>query len=181
MLRKSLFNKFSAITVSLALAMGFFSCGENAGLGSSIDTKAPTLAIEYPPSGAAIRDSFILAGSCSDDKAISRVLVTVKRLESDIEFEPLSYTATVSADAKSWQIKLNEKDEANESYYNGWQLPDGKYEMSVTAYDNVGNNSGASSRSFEIDNTPPLFIISNPGVVKEREQRAFCLRFSFHY
>ena len=170
MLRKSLFNKFAAITVSLALAMGFFSCGENSGLGSSIDTKAPTLAIEYPPSGAAIRDSFILAGSCSDDKAISRVLVTVKRLESDIEFEPLSYTATVSADAKSWQIKLNEKDEANESYYNGWQLPDGKYEMSVTAYDNVGNNSGASSRSFEIDNTPPLFIISNPGVVKNENK-----------
>lgn len=170
MLRKSLFNKFAAITVSLALAMGFFSCGENAGLGSSIDTKAPTLAIEYPPSGAAIRDSFILAGSCSDDKAISRVLVTVKRLESDIEFEPLSYTATVSVDAKSWQIKLNEKDEANESYYNGWQLPDGKYEMSVTAYDNVGNNSGASSRSFEIDNTPPLFIISNPGVVKNENK-----------
>ena len=170
MLRKSLFNKFAAITVSLALATGFFSCGENAGLGSSIDTKAPTLAIEYPPSGAAIRDSFILAGSCSDDKAISRVLVTVKRLESDIEFEPLSYTATVSADAKSWQIKLNEKDEANESYYNGWQLPDGKYEMSVTAYDNVGNNSGASSRSFEIDNTPPLFIISNPGVVKNENK-----------
>ena len=170
MLRKSLFNKFAAITVSLAIATGFFSCGENAGLGSSIDTKAPTLAIEYPPSGAAIRDSFILAGSCSDDKAISRVLVTVKRLESDIEFEPLSYTATVSADAKSWQIKLNEKDEANESYYNGWQLPDGKYEMSVTAYDNVGNNSGASSRSFEIDNTPPLFIISNPGVVKNENK-----------
>ncbi|MBR4322522.1 hypothetical protein, partial [Treponema sp.] len=69
MLRKSLFNKFAAITVSLAIATGFFSCGENAGLGSSIDTKAPTLAIEYPPSGAAIRDSFILAGSCSDDKA----------------------------------------------------------------------------------------------------------------
>ena len=42
--------------------------------------------------------------------------------------------------------------------------------MSVTAYDNVGNNSGASSRSFEIDNTPPLFIISNPGVVKSENK-----------
>ncbi len=166
MTRKSLLSKLSTIFVFSSLVLGIISCGENSGLGSSIDTKSPTLSIEYPPSGAAIRDKFILAGNCSDDKEITSVIVTVKRLDSDIKFDTLSYKASVNALAGTWQITLNEKDETNPSYYNGWKLPDGKYEVGVTAYDNAGNNSGASSRSFEIDNTPPLFIISNPGVVK---------------
>ena len=154
---------------SLLLAV-LLSCGEDAGLGASIDTKAPTLSITYPDSGAAIRDSFILAGDCSDDKAISRILVTVKNLESGVDYG--TYPATVSPAQTSWQVTLNEYDSNNASYYNGWQLPDGKYEVSVTAYDFAGNNSGVSSRQFEVDNTPPVFIISNPGVVKSSGLKA---------
>ena len=154
---------------SLLLAV-LLSCGEDAGLGASIDTKAPTLSITYPDSGAAIRDSFILAGDCSDDKSISRILVTVKNLESGVDYG--SYPAKVSVDQTSWQVELNSYDSNNAEYYNGWQLPDGKYEVSVTAYDNAGNNSGVSSRQFEIDNTPPVFIISNPGVVKSSGLKA---------
>ena len=154
---------------SLLLAV-LLSCGEDAGLGASIDTKAPTLSITYPDSGAAIRDSFILAGDCSDDKSISRILVTVKNLESGVDYG--SYPAKVSVDQTSWQVELNSYDSNNAEYYNGWQLPDGKYEFSVTAYDNAGNNSGVSSRQFEIDNTPPVFIISNPGVVKSSGLKA---------
>lgn len=154
---------------SLLLAV-LISCGEDAGLGSSIDTKAPVLSITYPDSGAAIRDSFILAGDCSDDKSISRILVSVKNLESGVDYG--SYPAKLSADQTSWQVTLNEYDSNNAAYYNGWQLPDGKYEVSVTAYDNAGNNSGVSSRQFELDNTPPVFIISNPGVVKSSGLKA---------
>ena len=152
------------------LLVVLLSCGEDAGLGASIDTKAPTLSITYPDSGVAIRDSFILAGDCSDDKSISRILVTVKNLESGVDYG--SYPAKVSVDQTSWQVELNSYDSNNAEYYNGWQLPDGKYEVSVTAYDNAGNNSGVSSRQFEIDNTPPVFIISNPGVVKSSGLKA---------
>ena len=78
-----------------------------------------------------------------------------------------NYVAKVSDDSKNWSIELNRHDEQDSKYFNGWQYPDGKYEVYVTAYDNAGNNSGKSSRSFEIDNTAPVFIISNPGVVKK--------------
>lgn len=152
------------------LFFSFVSCGEDSGLGASIDTKAPTLSIDYPPSGAAIRDSFILAGSCSDDKSISRVVVSVKNLDTSVDYG--SYSATVSSNQTSWQLELNSYDSANSTYCNGWQYPDGKYEFTVTAFDNAGNNSGSSSRQFEIDNTAPVFIISNPGVVKSNNKSA---------
>ncbi|MBR0101247.1 MAG: hypothetical protein IJP90_16255, partial [Treponema sp.] len=162
--KKSVAFKLLVSFVCSFVSIALFSCGEESGLGASIDTKSPTLTISYPDAGVAVRDSFILAGDCSDDKFISKVMVSVKNLESGVGYG--NYLAKVSATQTSWQVTLNEYDPNNPEYYNGWQLPDGKYEVSVTAYDNAGNNSGVSSRQFEIDNTPPVFIISNPGVVK---------------
>ena len=162
--KKSVAFKLLVSFVCSIVSIALFSCGEESGLGASIDTKSPTLTISYPDAGVAVRDSFILAGDCSDDKFISKVMVSVKNLESGVGYG--NYLAKVSATQTSWQVTLNEYDPNNPEYYNGWQLPDGKYEVSVTAYDNAGNNSGVSSRQFEIDNTPPVFIISNPGVVK---------------
>lgn len=162
--KKFWFKNFSFWCISLLL-FAFLSCGEDSGLGGAIDTKSPTLSIDYPPSGAAIRDSFILFGNVSDDKSIAKVLVSVKSL--DVDGISDNYVAKVSDDSKNWSIELNRHDEQDSKYFNGWQYPDGKYEVYVTAYDNAGNNSGKSSRSFEIDNTAPVFIISNPGVVKK--------------
>ncbi|MDY6398158.1 MAG: hypothetical protein SPL22_10560 [Treponema sp.] len=162
--KKFWFKNFSFWCLSLLL-FAFLSCGEDSGLGGAIDTKSPTLSIDYPPSGAAIRDSFILFGNVSDDKSIAKVLVSVKSL--DVDGISDNYVAKVSDDSKNWSIELNRHDEQDSKYFNGWQYPDGKYEVYVTAYDNAGNNSGKSSRSFEIDNTAPVFIISNPGVVKK--------------
>ena len=51
---------------------------------------------------------------------------------------------------------------------NGWELADGTYEISVTAMDASGHSSGTSSRTIDIDNTAPVFIISSPGVTKSR-------------
>lgn len=162
--KKFWFKNFSFWCISLLL-FAFLSCGEDSGLGGAIDTKSPTLSIDYPPSGAAIRDSFILFGNVSDDKSIAKVLVSVKSL--DVDGISDNYVAKVSDDSKNWSIELNEHDEQASNYFNGWKYPDGKYEVYVTAYDNAGNNSGKSSRSFEIDNTAPVFIVSNPGVVKK--------------
>ena len=162
--RKFWFKNFSFGCLALLL-FAFLSCGEDSGLGGAIDTKSPTLSIDYPPSGAAIRDSFVLFGNVSDDKSIDKVLVSIRNLEMDGISD--DYTATVSEDSKSWSIELNRHDDLASDYFNGWQYPDGKYEVYVTAYDHAGNNSGKSSRSFEIDNTAPVFIISNPGVVKK--------------
>ena len=145
----------------------FGSCGEESGLGSAIDTKAPVLSIDYPKaSGSAIRDSFVLAGEVSDDKSISRITVVVKSLDDGGKITD-SYFADYDVTKKRWWIDLNSYDPSNDDYHNGWQYPDGRYEFSVTAFDNAGNNSGTYSKTFELDNTPPLFIISNPGVIKK--------------
>ena len=153
----------------VSLIFLFASCGEDSGLGGAVDTKSPTLEITYPPAGVAIRDSFILYGNVSDDKSISKITGSIKSLdksEGQAGYVEDGFIANVSGDAKTWSVKLNDYDESNPDYYNGWKYADGKYQVSVTAYDNAGNNSGPRSLSFEIDNTPPVFIISNPGVVK---------------
>ncbi len=163
----------SHLFMSFIFSFLLISCGDNAGLGATIDTKSPSLSIDYPESGVAIRESFILAGTCSDDKKITKISVTVKSLDklaSDKGYVDDSFLASMSLDESSWSITLNDYDEENPDYYNGWRYPDGKYEVSVTAFDNAGNNSGTYSRTFEIDNTPPVFIISNPGVIKNSDK-----------
>lgn len=39
--------------------------------------------------------------------------------------------------------------------------------LEVTAYDKSGRSSGTSSRQFDIDNTPPVFVITKPGIIHE--------------
>ena len=142
-----------------ALASVFAMVGCDVGLGEVVDTQAPALAISYPPLNATIRDSFILYGTWSDDKGVSSVSVKVVNTETKETVDSLS--ATVNSD-KTWQVSLNEYD-SDTGYY---KYKDGTYQVSITAYDGAGHSSGESSRTFDIDNTAPVFIISNPGVVK---------------
>ena len=65
-----LIRKYAKIVfpvLSISLLFAFFSCGEDSGLGASVDTKAPGISITYPPSDAIIRDTFVFGGTCSDD------------------------------------------------------------------------------------------------------------------
>jgi len=126
------------------------------GLGASVDTEAPTLKITYPPSSAVIKGSFTFAGTCDDDLGVTAIAVTVTNTESS---KTWSYDAEV--DNKNWHV-LN-MNEADASAASGYKFPDGKYEISVVASDAAGHTSGTSSRSFEIDNTAPLFVIKGPG------------------
>ena len=143
----------------VALASVFAMIGCDVGLGEVVDTQAPALAISYPPLNATIRDSFILYGTWSDDKGVSSVSVKVVNTETKETVDSLS--ATVNSD-KTWQAELNEYD-SDTGYY---KYKDGTYQVSITAYDGAGHSSGESSRTFDIDNTAPVFVISNPGVVK---------------
>ena len=166
-MKRNFISYFIFVFIIISLGALLSSCGEESGLGSAIDTKAPVLSIDYPKaSGSAIRDSFILAGSVSDDKSISYITVSVKSLDDGGKISE-KYFADYDISKNRWWIDVNKYDSGNQFYHNGWQYPDGKYEFSVTAFDNAGNNSGTYSKTFEIDNTPPLFIISNPGVIKK--------------
>ena len=143
----------------------FTACKENIGLGESIDTKAPSLEITYPVQKAVIMDYFYIGGNCSDDKGVKNVQVTLKKLGT-VQETIGSYPAEIK-NGTEWFIKFNEKD--SEGLY---PLKDGSYIAEVTAWDNAGQNSGTSSISFDIDNTPPVFIATNPGVTESSSRYA---------
>ena len=153
--RFSVFGFFAAFVSLLSIA------GCDVGLGEVVDTQAPALEITYPPIAATIRDSFVLYGTWSDDKGVSSVSVKVVNTATKETVDSLS--ATVNSD-KTWQIELNEFD-SDSGYY---KYKDGTYQVGVTAYDGAGHSSGESSRTFDIDNTAPVFVISKPGVVKSQ-------------
>ena len=156
---------FAIMLCALVCAAG--SC--KVGLGDSVDTEAPSVKIVYPDpnTNAIIRDTFILYGECDDDKQITAVKVTLVNTdtgETVLRDEP----ATVDSSSKHWRIDLNKY--SPENRYAGWQLADGKYTATARAYDGSHDSSSdeksSASSSFEIDNTPPVFVIKNPGVVK---------------
>ena len=156
---------FAIMLCALVCAAG--SC--KVGLGDSVDTEAPSVKIVYPDpnTNAIIRDTFILYGDCDDDKQITAVKVTLVNTdtgETVLRDEP----ATVDSSSKRWRIDLNKY--SPENRYAGWQLADGKYTATARAYDGSHDSSSdeksSASSSFEIDNTPPVFVIKNPGVVK---------------
>ena len=156
---------FAIMLCALVCAAG--SC--KVGLGDSVDTEAPSVKIVYPDpnTNAIIRDTFILYGECDDDKQITAVKVTLVNTdtgETVLRDEP----ATVDSLSKHWRIDLNKY--SPENRYAGWQLADGKYTATARAYDGSHDSSSdeksSASSSFEIDNTPPVFVIKNPGVVK---------------
>ena len=154
MIKRNLFVLFS-ILMALFLA----SC--DVGLGSAVDTEPPVLTIDYPQSGSIIRDSFILAGSCKDDVAVSKVEVVVKTQGSTSKVVGI-YEADVDNKDNFWQVELNHFAESRESY-NGWEYADGNYSIDVRAYDDASRVSGTSSISVTIDNTAPLLILKTPG------------------
>ena len=53
--------------------LSILACSDNVGLGESVDTEAPTIAITYPPASATIRGTFVLSGTWDDDKGVSSI------------------------------------------------------------------------------------------------------------
>ncbi|WP_407425167.1 beta strand repeat-containing protein [Treponema sp.] len=157
MIKKVLQKKLISLAKVFALGLAtvfLTTCGEDAGLGSSVDTEAPSATISYPPDGSVIRDWFYIAGTCNDDKQVSKVTVAFTNTSTNSQYGP--YTADVS-DGTSWIYKANEADSEG-----NYILPDGSYSAKVYVYDNAGRSTGPYSLALEIDNTAPVFIVSAP-------------------
>lgn len=97
----SVFGVVFLFFASLVFFNSILSC--EVGLGDSVDTQAPVISITYPPSGAIIRDTFVLAGTCQDDKGVASMEVVVKNNETQTS---VTYK-NVSIDKKTWKISLN--------------------------------------------------------------------------
>ncbi len=154
---KKIFNCALFVSV-LSIISIFVSCGE-VGLGASIDVEAPKISITYPPASSVVRDSFVLAGTCSDDKSVSKIIVNIfstgngstEAVENYVVPEP-----TIK-DGKKWQVTLNEAVEG------AYPLKDGKYSIEAYAVDGSDRESGKYTLAVEIDNTAPVFVIQTPG------------------
>ena len=152
----------SILLFSLISILIFSSC--EVGLGESVDTENPSVEITYPPNGSVIRGSFTFAGVCADDKGVSKVLVTVRK-NDDASFVK-EYEAKI-LDGGKWTCILNEvQDDKSPTALQKKVFPfaDGKYEIKAVAIDSSNRQSDGISRTYEIDNTPPVFIISSPVV-----------------
>ncbi len=142
--------------LSLAWIISVFTISCEIGLGAAVDTMAPTLSIDYPPTNAIIRDTFVISGSCGDDDTVAEVQVSLRNIATNVDYGP--YAADIE-DNSSWSVRVNR---AVSGGYNGWQLPDGSYTISVTVTDGVGRTTGPFTRTVDIDNTKPIFIVKTP-------------------
>ena len=80
--------KTAAFIFSIFTLLTVISCGMEVGLGSAVDTDAPTVEISYPPKNAIVRSSFVVAGNCDDDLALDHVEVTVTETSTKKEYGP---------------------------------------------------------------------------------------------
>lgn len=160
---------FSLICISAV----FTACKENIGLGQSVDTESPTIKIDYPPTGAIIRKSFVLGGTWTDDKGVTGITIKVFKKESDNStVQVYDGAATVSVEDKQWYSTLNAYDNENAAYYNGWQFADGNYEVTVTAIDSAKHTANFQ-RSFTIDNTAPVLVLTKPTTVGSNTPKSY--------
>lgn len=141
----------------------FFAC--SVGLGESVDTEVPKIEITYPPASSPVRDWFCLAGTASDDKGVASVSVSAENISTN-EITDLG-TFTPEKDG-TWAVKINEKDSAE-----NYKLKDGTYTFCVIAKDTSSQKSAPAYRTIEVDNTPPVFVIKNPGTIKAAKPSAF--------
>lgn len=160
---KKILNFLLLSSITSAIFMLLFAC--SVGLGESVDTEVPKIEITYPPASRAVRDWFLLAGNCSDDKGVDSITVSAENISTNKTI----VIGTVSpAKDGSWSIRINEKDE------NGnFKLKDGTYTFSAVAKDSSKQNSAPNYRTLEIDNTPPVFVIKNPGTTNGSAPASF--------
>lgn len=151
-------KKFILAVVSVVFAYALLSC--DVGLGSAVDTQAPTLNVTYPATLSTVRGQFVFGGTCADDQKVTSV--TVRALNSELGKSYGPYAATIAEDAKSWTFSFNKKAEGKDSY-NGWEMPDGKYILEAVARDASGKSSCTGAITIDIDNTEPIFILNSPG------------------
>lgn len=160
---KKILNFLLLSSITSAIFMLFFAC--SVGLGESVDTEVPKIEITYPPASRAVRDWFYLAGTASDDKGVASVSVSAENISTN-EITDLG-TFTPEKDG-TWAVKINEKDSAE-----NYKLKDGTYTFCMIAKDTSNQKSAPAYRTIEVDNTPPVFVIKNPGTIKAAKPSAF--------
>ena len=152
----------------VAICSGMFFSGCEIGLGPAVDTEAPRLSIDSPKVNEAKANTFELNGKCWDDTKVSRVDI-VSISSNDEKSVVYSNLGSVTVNGEEWNIPLRyEGDGIYDINGRKIELKDGTWIVEMVAYDE--NRDGIPvARSFDIDNTPPVFLLSTPSAVEACE------------
>ena len=142
------FAKKFALPVFIIFALSLTAC--QVGLGAAVDSQPPELTIAVPETDYVVRDSFSMSGTFKDDGKIASITVSMKNTDTGIIVAEKQATFSDNV----WNLLLEpESDKDN--------IPDGSYEATVTIVDGM-NHKTVATRSFRIDNTPPLVVLQRP-------------------
>lgn len=159
-------NVFLILSIFGVSFLSFFSC--KPGLGDAIDTKAPTISISSPTDNFCVRDNFILQGTQSDDRGVTKITVSLKQVENEKiiydDFEPKFKTVSDEKE-EPWTCEINTVEKDSDGNVIKHLIKDGTYTATVTAYDSY-NQKNVVTKTFVIDNTPPLVILDTPSSEK---------------
>ena len=145
-------NKLFKGLLYLFVIIVFSSC--EIGLGSAVDTKAPSISITAPETDSVIRDSFVIRGNWADDGKISSLKVILSRpdgLRDSVTYDAVLTESYIGEG--SWTCVINPRADS---------IIDGSYEVSVVITDE-GGHATKVNRGFKIDNTAPVIVLQRPG------------------
>ncbi len=138
----------------ILLVPALFSC--QLGLGSAVDAAAPTISITSPATASVVSGVITFEGECNDDQAVKNIRLTLTNSDSHEVINLPSKDVVLSADKKRWSYTYDTL---------GKNIPDANYIISAEASDGIGRVSQPAQRNFDIDNTPPVFVLTSPNTV----------------
>ncbi len=140
-------------TIALLFLVSVFAISCEIGLGAAVDTDPPTLDISTPPVDAVIRDKFAIAGNWTDDGTIASVKLKLERTDGLAgAIERTAEVKEVKVGKGTWEYTVDPIAD---------EVIDGTYQSTITIEDNVGRKT-VITRTFTVDNTPPVLILTKP-------------------
>ncbi|WP_428771686.1 hypothetical protein V1L52_06195 [Treponema sp. HNW] len=167
-------NRFIVSISALIVLIVYSACEQYVALGAGIDILPPKGEITYPDAGETpIRGNFVLKGTARDDEGVKAVSVVFEDIETRERKGPFdAQLSEPGALSVSWSVAINNSPTGNEEAPHElvkiYPVPDGEYTAIVTITDR-NDKKVSINRSYKIDNTPPVFIVSRPSTVADKD------------
>ena len=157
------------------LAFGFVFPSCEIGLGAAVDVQQPTVTIESPTKSKveAVHGDIVFSVDCQDDSGVAEIEISLSSNNTPLIEKMSIPLANPKKDGSKWEASLvyNKESENNYTFTvtgdgNDLHIPlslkDGTYVFDVVGTDSSGRSSSSDSTVFDIDNTPPIFLLSSP-------------------
>lgn len=161
---------FAFIVTSLTL-----SC--QIGLGNAVDTQRPILTISSPGDDDVTSGSITVTGAYTDDLGLKTLTFKLLRISNDSS--STVQTVTVSQSAASSAGSISSAESTDTGVKGTWSVNldttdflDGTYKIVVTGNDGYFD-SQETTRTFDIDNTEPVVLMTKPNSVSMSDPASY--------